>query len=96
MKLPPARVAAFLRDPGSCRVVLLYGDDAGMIRDRAETLVRAVAGSLDDPFLVTELAREDIRRLPDEAAGAVADGRPPRGPRARRDRCRGRPGGRPF
>jgi len=50
-------------------VVLLFGDDAGMIRDRAETLVRAVAGSLDDPFLVTELAREDIRRLPDEAAG---------------------------
>jgi DNA polymerase-3 subunit delta len=69
MKLPPARVPAFLRDPGDCRVVLLYGDDAGMIRDRAETLVRAVAGSLDDPFLVTELAREDIRRLADEAAG---------------------------
>ena len=50
-------------------MVLLYGDDAGMIRDRAEALVRAVAGSLDDPFLVTELAREEIRRLPDEAAG---------------------------
>ena len=69
MKLPPVRIEAFLRDPGACRVVLLFGDDAGMIRDRAETLVRAVAGSLDDPFLVTELAREDIRRLPDEAAG---------------------------
>ena len=60
---------AFLRDPGECRVVLLYGDDAGMIRERAETLVRAVAGSLDDPFLVTELPREEVRRLPDEAAG---------------------------
>jgi DNA polymerase-3 subunit delta len=69
MKLAPARVPAFLRDPGGCRVVLLFGGDAGMIRDRAETLVRAVAGSLDDPFLVTELPREDIRRLPDEAAG---------------------------
>jgi DNA polymerase-3 subunit delta len=69
VKLPPARVQAFLRDPGTCRAVLLYGDDAGMIRERAEALVRAVAGSLDDPFLVTELAREDIRRLPDEAAG---------------------------
>ena len=69
MKLPPARVQAFLRDPGNCRVVLLFGDDAGMIRDRAETLVRAVAGSLDDPFLVTDLDRADIRRLPDEAAG---------------------------
>ena len=49
--------------------MLLYGDDAGMIRDRAEALVRAVAGSLDDPFRVTELAREDVRRLADEAAG---------------------------
>jgi DNA polymerase-3 subunit delta len=69
MKLSPARVPAFLRDPGACRVVLLFGDDAGMIRDRAEALVRAVAGSLDDPFLVTELPREEIKRLPDEAAG---------------------------
>jgi DNA polymerase-3 subunit delta len=69
VKLAPVRIEAFLRDPAACRVVLLFGDDAGMIHDRAETLVRAVAGSLDDPFLVTELAREEIRRLPDEAAG---------------------------
>jgi DNA polymerase III subunit delta len=69
VKLPPARVAAFIRDPGDCRVVLLFGEDAGMIRERAEALVRAVAGSLDDPFLVSELPREDVRRLPDEAAG---------------------------
>ena len=69
MKLAPARVPSFLRDPGDCRVVLLFGEDAGMIRDRAESLVRAVAGSLDDPFLVTDLPREEIRRLTDEAAG---------------------------
>ena len=64
MKLAPARIQAFLRDPGECRVVLLFGEDAGMIRDRAETLVRAVAGSLDDPFLVTELPREAIEACP--------------------------------
>jgi DNA polymerase-3 subunit delta len=69
VKLTPARVPAFLRDPGDCRVVLLFGEDGGMIRDRAETLVRAVAGSLDDPFLVSELPREAIRTLPDAAAG---------------------------
>jgi len=68
MKLPPARVSAFLRDPGSLRVVLLFGEDVGMIRERAETLVRAVAGSLDDPFLVAELTRDQIRDLPNEAA----------------------------
>jgi len=74
MKLLPARIPAFLRDPGDCRVVLFYGEDAGMIRDRAEALVRAVAGSLDDPFLVTELPREEIRHLPDEAAALALTG----------------------
>jgi DNA polymerase III subunit delta len=74
VKLSPQRVGAFLRDPGNCRVVLLYGDDAGMIRDRAEALVRLVAGSLDDPFLVAELAREDIASLPDEAASLPLTG----------------------
>jgi len=74
MKLAPQRVAAFLRNPGDCRVVLLYGDDAGMIRQRAETLVRAVAGSLDDPFLVAELARDRLDRLADEAASVPLTG----------------------
>lgn len=69
MKLLPAQVSGFLRNPGECRVVLLYGEDAGMIRDRAETLIRGVTGSLDDPFLVTELPREAIKSLTDEAAG---------------------------
>jgi DNA polymerase-3 subunit delta len=74
MKLAAARVEAFLRDPGPCRVVLLYGDDAGMIRDRAVALVRSVAGALDDPFLVVELSREEIARLPDEAASLPMTG----------------------
>jgi DNA polymerase-3 subunit delta len=69
VKLAASQVRGFLRDPGTTRIVLLYGDDHGMIRERAESLVRLVAGTLDDPFRVTELAREDIRRLPDEAAG---------------------------
>ena len=69
MKLVAARIPSFLRDPGDCRVVLLFGEDAGMIRDRAEILVRAVAGSLDDPFLVTDLPREEIKHLTNEAAG---------------------------
>jgi DNA polymerase-3 subunit delta len=74
MKLGPAQVAGFLRDPGPCRVILLYGDDLGMIRDRAEALVKAVAGSLDDPFLVVELAREEMGRLADEAASLPLTG----------------------
>ena len=32
MKIEARRVGAFLKDPGSCRVFLLYGEDAGLIR----------------------------------------------------------------
>lgn len=74
MKVPPQRVAAFLRDPGVSRVVLLYGEDHGMIRDYAATLVRQVAGSLDDPFRVAELIREEVGRLADEAASLALTG----------------------
>jgi len=74
VKLPAARVEAFLREPGSCRVVLLYGDDAGLIRERAVGLVRTIAGALDDPFLTVELTRDEIGRLPDEAASMPMTG----------------------
>ncbi len=67
-------MAAFLRDPGSCRVVLLFGEDIGLIRERADALVRAVAGVLDDPFRVVELAREDLGALPAEAASLPMTG----------------------
>jgi DNA polymerase-3 subunit delta len=74
MKLDARRLPEFLRDPGECRVVLLYGDDAGLIRERAEALVRAVAGSLDDPFRVVELDRDSAPRLPEEAASLPLTG----------------------
>jgi DNA polymerase-3 subunit delta len=68
VKIANPQVPAFLRDPGKCRVVLLYGDDVGMIRERALALTVAVAGAPDDPFRVSELDLDDIERLPDEAA----------------------------
>ena len=74
MKLDARRVAGFLRDPGTCRVVLLYGDDTGLIRERAEALVRGVVGALDDPFRVVELAREQIGQLADEACSLSLTG----------------------
>jgi DNA polymerase-3 subunit delta len=74
MKVPPQRVAAFLRDPAASRVVLLYGEDHGMIRDYAASLVRKIAGSLDDPFLVAELTREEVGQLADEAASLALTG----------------------
>ncbi len=69
MKLDARRIAGFLRDPGQTRAVVLFGEDHGLIRERADALVRAIAGGLDDPFRVVELARDAWGTLADEAAG---------------------------
>ena len=63
MKLDARRVTAFLRDPGAVRLVVLHGEDEGLVRQRADTLTRAVVGAKDDPFRVAWLAREDHARL---------------------------------
>lgn len=60
---------AFLADPGSCRVVLLHGDDPGLIRERAETLVRVVAQG--DALRLVEVPREALRS-PATLANAAA------------------------
>jgi DNA polymerase-3 subunit delta len=76
MKLDARRVAAFLRDPGPVRVVLLHGEDEGLIRQRAEALTVAVVGARDDPFRVAWLGREDHARLAEEATAiAMLGGR---------------------
>jgi DNA polymerase III subunit delta len=73
VKLAAARVEAFLRTPDpEARAVLLYGPDAGLVRERAETLARSVCPDLRDPFRVADLAATtlatDPARLADEAA----------------------------
>lgn len=71
-KLDARRAAAVLADPGPFRVVLLHGDDAGLVRERAEALVRAVlGGAMDDPFRLAELNREEAAK-PGALAGEVA------------------------
>ena len=65
----------------SVAAVLLYGPDAGLVSERAKTLVNKVAGAGDDPFGVVELTRRDLkddpRRLADElAAIPLTGGRP--------------------
>jgi DNA polymerase-3 subunit delta len=67
MKLEARRIAAFLREPGTVRVVLLHGEDEGMVRHRADALTQAVVGQRDDPFRVAWLSREDHSRLTEEA-----------------------------
>ena len=67
MKIDARGIERFLSDPGACRVVLLHGDDAGLVRERADRLTRAVAGGLDDAFRVASLERDTHDRLEEEA-----------------------------
>lgn len=81
MKLTPARIEAFVAKPDpAVRAILLYGPDAGLVRERAARLCRTVVEDLGDPFRVAELTaatlREDPARLADEVAQlALAGGR---------------------
>jgi DNA polymerase-3 subunit delta len=76
VKIDGRKLASFMKDPGPIRVALLYGDDEGLVRSRAEALTIAVAGATDDPFRVAWLGREDHARLPEEASAiAMLGGR---------------------
>jgi DNA polymerase-3 subunit delta len=73
VRLPAARVAAFLRRPDpEIRAVLFYGPDAGLVRERADAIARTVCPDLRDPFRVADLTAAalttDPARLADEAA----------------------------
>ena len=74
MKLEPRRVEAFLNEPGAVRAVLLYGDDAGLIAERAARLLRRVAGAVADPFRTVELPREAQARIGEEMASLSLTG----------------------
>lgn len=78
-KLSGGRIASFLKSPDpSCLVVLLFGPDQGLVRERADAIVRAVIGGLDDPFRVVVLSgasvKDDPPRLRDEAAALSLTG----------------------
>ena len=54
MKFSGRKIQQFLDSPApDVRAVLLYGPDAGLVRERADGLVRGVAGDLGDPFRVS-------------------------------------------
>ncbi len=70
VKLAARQIDGFLKAP-SAAWLLLYGPDAGLVRERATRLAAAVAGDAGDPFRVAELTpamlRDDPARLADEA-----------------------------
>ena len=79
MKLKAAQVETFLRAPDAkAQLVLIYGEDEGLVRERAVKLAKTVVEDLKDPFRVIEMGsaqlKEDSSRLRDEAAAISLGG----------------------
>lgn len=79
MKFQASKVDDFIRsDKPGIRAILIYGRDNGLIRERADTLVRQVVEDLDDPFRVADLSptalKDDPACLADEAAALSMTG----------------------
>jgi len=73
VKLAAGRIENFLRRPDAgINAVLLYGPDAGLVRERADALGRTISPDLHDPFRVADLTGAALAaepaRLFDEAA----------------------------
>ena len=68
MKIDARSLSRVTQNPGAWRVILLHGEDTGMIYEHAQNATRQVAGSVDDPFLVAVLDKSVHDRLEEEAA----------------------------
>lgn len=71
MKIEPRQADAFLKKPDPrIRGVVIYGNDDGLIAERAAQLARTVCEDLKDPFRVVDIAgdalKADPARLADE------------------------------
>ncbi len=73
MKLTYRQIETFVRQPDSqARVILVYGPDAGLVKERSATIGRTIAADLNDPFNAVTLTGggldADPARLADEAS----------------------------
>jgi len=73
MKLTWKQIDPFLKSPDpKARVVLIYGPDNGLMRERAKTVAKHIVDDLEDPFnvvaLTADILADDPARLNDEAA----------------------------
>lgn len=79
MKLATAQINQFLSKPNDAvRVILIYGPDAGLVRERADQLSKKILDDPNDPFrsasLTGSIATEDPARLNDEMASQALGG----------------------
>ncbi len=76
MKIEPRQAESFLKKPDPrVRAVVIYGNDDGLVAERAVRLARTVCDDLKDPFRVIDIAGETLKndpaRLADEF-GAIS------------------------
>src|SRR5262245_64516462 len=79
MKIDARSLARFIKQPDpACQAVLVFGEDSGLVRERAEAIARTVVEDLADPFRVADLTgdtiADDPARLADEAAAMAMTG----------------------
>ncbi len=73
MKLKANEVGRVLKSPDAAiKTFLIYGEDTGLVRERAEQVSKALVPDLDDPFAVTRLTEEDLKSDPASLADALA------------------------
>ena len=71
VKIEPRQVEAFLKKPDpKIRAVVIYGNDDGLVAERAMQLAKSVCDDLKDPFRVVDITGEALKgdpaRLADE------------------------------
>lgn len=65
MKIAAGQVERFLRKPDpKTPVVLIYGPDEGLVRERVDLLIRSVLDDPNDPFRLSDLAADQIKSDP--------------------------------
>src|SRR3981081_4815568 len=58
-------IDAFLNRPDPARpIILLYGPDAGLVRERADALVASAVDDLSDPFSLVRLDGDELSAQP--------------------------------
>ncbi len=73
MKLTFRQIEPFVAKPDpAARVILIYGPDAGLVKERAAIIGKSVVADLNDPFnvavLISDQIIDDPARLADEAS----------------------------
>jgi DNA polymerase-3 subunit delta len=65
VKIEPRQAEAFLKKPDpKIRAVVIYGNDDGLVAERAVQLAKSVCEDLQDPFRVVDIAGETLKHDP--------------------------------